>query len=144
LIVYLDTSALIPTIVDEPSSEACRRIWDDADLVVTSRLTYVEAAAALAQARRLGRLDLAGHHAALGLLNTFWSDMLVIDVDQALVTEAAAAADRWSLRGYDAVHCASARLVDGADVVGAAGDQALLTVWRAAGISTFDTNAQPL
>ena len=107
-------------------------------------MTYVEAAAALAQSRRLGRLDIAGHRVAVELLETLWAQMVVIDVDQALVTEAAAAAELWSLRGYDAVHCASARLVDGADVVGAAGDQALLTAWRAAGITTFDTNAQAL
>jgi predicted nucleic acid-binding protein len=142
LIVYLNTSALIPLIVDEPSSAACRRIWDDADRVVTSRLTYVEAAAALAQALRLGRLDQAQHRTGFELLNTLWSQLTVIDVDQALVSQAAADAELWGLRGYDAVHCASARLVDDTGVVGAAGDQALLTAWRTAGITTFDTNAQ--
>jgi predicted nucleic acid-binding protein len=140
LIVYLDTSALIPIIVDEPSSAACRRIWNDADTIVTSRLTYVETAAALAQSKRLGRLDSAGHRVGLELLDKVWREMAVIDVDQALVLEAAADAERWSLRGYDAVHCASARLVLDVDVVGAAGDQALLTAWRAAGLTTFDTN----
>jgi predicted nucleic acid-binding protein len=100
----------------------------------------VETAAALAQSKRLGRLDPAGHRVGLELLDKVWREMAVIDVDQALVSEAASDAERWSLRGYDAVHCASARLVEDVDVVGAAGDQALLTAWRAAGLTTFDTN----
>lgn len=55
MIGYLDTSAFVPLLIDEPTSAACRRFWDDADEVVSSRPRYVETAAALAQARRLGR-----------------------------------------------------------------------------------------
>ena len=54
MIGYLDTSAFIPLLIDEPTSEACRRFWDDADVIVSSRLLYVETAAALAQAGRMG------------------------------------------------------------------------------------------
>jgi predicted nucleic acid-binding protein len=53
VIGYLDTSALVPLLIAEPTSAACRRFWDDADTVVFSRLLYVETAAALAQARRM-------------------------------------------------------------------------------------------
>jgi uncharacterized protein with PIN domain len=56
VIGYVDTSAFVPLLINEPTSEACRRFWDDADVVVSSRLLYVETAAALAQARRMGRL----------------------------------------------------------------------------------------
>jgi uncharacterized protein len=57
VIGYLDTSAFVPLLVAEPGSPACRRFWDDADTVVSCRLLYVEAAAALAQAQRMARLD---------------------------------------------------------------------------------------
>lgn len=57
MIGYLDTSAIVALLVAEPGSAACRRFWDDADAVVTCRIAYVEAAAALAQAERTGRLD---------------------------------------------------------------------------------------
>jgi uncharacterized protein len=68
VIGYLDTSAVVPLIVKETSSGACRRFWDDADDLVTSRLTYVEAAAALAQAQRLGRLAPRAHRRGVSLL----------------------------------------------------------------------------
>ncbi|MGH8828501.1 MAG: hypothetical protein ACRDVZ_13095, partial [Jiangellaceae bacterium] len=35
VIGYLDTSAFVPLLVAEPSSESCRRFWHDADAVVT-------------------------------------------------------------------------------------------------------------
>lgn len=63
MIGYLDTSAFVPLIVAESSSAACQRFWDDADAISCSRLLYVEAAAALAQARRLDRLSSPQHRA---------------------------------------------------------------------------------
>lgn len=50
MIGYLDASAFVPLLIAEPGSAACRRFWNDADSVVSSRLLYVETAAALAQA----------------------------------------------------------------------------------------------
>ena len=73
MIAYFDTSALVPLLVDEPSSSACRRLWDDADDVVSTRLAYVEAAAALCRARRLGRLTSRRQRAALRSLEELWS-----------------------------------------------------------------------
>ena len=31
MIGYLDTSAFVPLLIDEPSTKACMRFWDDAD-----------------------------------------------------------------------------------------------------------------
>jgi len=56
VIVYLDTSALFPLLVAEPSSTRYSRLWNDATRVVSTRLLYPEACAALARAERMGRL----------------------------------------------------------------------------------------
>jgi len=48
LILYVDTSALVPLLISEAGSQVCGGLWDRADRVITARLTYVEAAAALA------------------------------------------------------------------------------------------------
>jgi predicted nucleic acid-binding protein len=72
MIAYFDTSAFVPLLVAEPSSVLCRRLWADADAVVTSRLLYVETAAALARGRRMARITSEQHGAALGLLNQLW------------------------------------------------------------------------
>jgi predicted nucleic acid-binding protein len=56
LIIYLDTSAVVPLLIREPSSASCRLVWNACDDAFTSRLTLVETAAALAQAFRNGRM----------------------------------------------------------------------------------------
>ncbi len=140
MIAYLDTSALVPILIDEPSSQACRRLWDDADDVVAVRLGYVEASAALAAARRLGRLAPRQQRSALRGLDGLWAQMNIVEVDQPLVARAAQLTDSLSLRGYDAVHAAAAESVAGDALVGGAGDKRLLGAWRDLGLNTYDIN----
>ena len=139
MIGYLDTSAFVPLLLDEPTSAACRRFWDDTDVVVSSRLLYVETAAALTQARRIGRLTEGKRRQGRRRLDQLWSQMDVAEVDEHVVTRAADLARRLSLRGYDAVHCASAEQLDDDDVVAASGDQRLLDAWLKLGMATYDT-----
>jgi uncharacterized protein len=140
VIGYLDTSAFVPLLIDEATSEACQRFWDDADVIVSSRLLYVETAAALAQAGRMGRLTEGEHLQVRPRLDQMWSEMDIIEVDEQVVTRAADLAHRLALRGYDAVHAASAEQLDDDDVVAASGDQQLLTAWMELGMATYDTN----
>ena len=140
MIGYLDTSAFVPLLIDEPTSAACRRFWDDADVIVSSRPLYVETAAALAQAGRMGRLTRGKHLRARRRLDQMWSEMDLIEVDEQVMVRAADLAYRLSLRGYDAVHCASAEQLDDDDVVAASGDQRLLTAWLELSMATYDTN----
>lgn len=140
MIGYLDTAALVPLIIEEPSTPACRRFWDDADAVVSCRLLYVEVAAALAQASRMERISQAEHARGLGLLDGLWAEIDVVEIDQALVEAASDVAHRMALRGYDAVHCASAQLLIAPDLVAASGDLKLLVAWRALGVATYDVN----
>jgi hypothetical protein len=140
LIGYVDTSAFVPLLVAEPSTPSCRRFWDDCDAVVSTPLLYVETAAALAQAHRMKRLTTRSHRASLRLLDELWAELAVVEVDEQIVTRAAALADELGLRGYDAVHCASAEILADADLVAAAGDQRLLSSWSALGLSVYDTS----
>ena len=140
MIAYLDTSALVPLLIDEPASPICERLWDDADDVVSVRIAYVEAAAAIAQARRLGRLTRLQQRDALTLLHDMWQQLQLVDIDDPLVHRAGALADLHSLRGYDATHCAGAESINDAEVVAASGDTQLLVAWRALGINTLDVN----
>jgi predicted nucleic acid-binding protein len=143
VIGYLDTSVFVPLVVAEPTSESCRRFWDDADSVVSSRLLYAEAAAALAQAQRMGRLTEEGLDASLRLLDELWREIDVVEVDQIVVERAAILARRFQLRGYDAVHCASAEQINDDDVVAGARDGKLIRAWQGLGLATFDSNARP-
>lgn len=103
MIGYLDTSAFVPLLAAEPGSAFCRRFWDDCDDVVTNRLLYVEAAAALACGERTGRLTGRAHRAAAALLDRLWGELAVLEANDAVVNRAAMLAHRFALRGYDAV-----------------------------------------
>jgi len=141
LILYVDTSALLPLLISEPTSHVCGELWDKADRVTTARLTYVETAAALAMAERLGRMTTKQLAAGRKALDQLWIAVDVIELDPHLMVSAADLAAAQGLRGYDAVHCAAAAQLDGDDVVAASGDKQLLAAWIDEGISAIDTNA---
>jgi uncharacterized protein len=140
VICYFDTSAVVPLLVAEPGSAFCRQLWEEADDVVTTRVLYAEAAAALAQALRLGQLSRAGHQSALRILEGLWAEFDVVEVDDDLVHRAARLALTCALRGYDAVHCAAAEQLDDNDLVVASGDRKVLDACASLGLATADTN----
>jgi predicted nucleic acid-binding protein len=135
VIVYFDTSAFVPLLVAEPSSESCGRLWNEADDVVTTRLLYVESAAALAQALRMGRLTAREHRSTLRILDRLWPEFAVAELEKTVVDRAAELAHDHGLRAYDAVHCASAEQLDDGDLVVASGDQKLLQACASLGLA---------
>lgn len=70
-----------------------------------------------------------------------WEQIDVVEVDDVLIRHAAGLAVRFGLRGYDAVHCASAEQLTDRDLVAAAGDGELLDAWNGLGVATFDPTA---
>lgn len=141
MILYVDTSALVPLLVEEPTSAQCGELWDAADRVASTRLAYVEAVAALGQAARMGRLTVGEVHDARAVLDELWSAVDVIEVDQTLMSSAADLAIAHGLRGYDATHCAAAIAVSDAELVAASGDTRLLAAWAAEGVASCRISA---
>ena len=140
MIVYFDTSAFVPLLVTESGTSSARELWDSADEVVTTRLLYVEAAAALARARRMDRITDRNHRAALHSLDDLWRDFRVTEIDETVIRRAVELADRHALRGYDAVHCASAERIADADLVVASGDKDLLAACTELALATALTD----
>lgn len=140
MIGYLDTSVVVPLLVPEPTTVACQQFWETADDVVSSQLMYVEAAAALAMATRMGRIEESDLPSRIVELDRLWAELRVIDVDEPLVVAAAGLAIRYGLRGYDAIHCATAAALAEPDFVIASGDRQRLKACVQLGISTCDTN----
>ena len=114
MITYVDTSTLIKLIVDEEGSDRAELIWQSADSVASVSLVVVEARAALAAAVRGDRLSSEQLHDARTELAAFVDDLHLVDVTENLIESAARLAETESLRGDDAVHLASALLVDAA------------------------------
>jgi predicted nucleic acid-binding protein len=126
VIAYFDTSAVVPLLIAEPGSAMAGTLWDSADRVVTIRLLYPEARAALAQAERLERVSTRDLRSAVSALDTRFEEMDVVELDHGIAHLGGEKAEEHGLRGYDAVHLAAALRVHDPDVVLVAGDRPLL------------------
>jgi uncharacterized protein len=109
--LYLDTSALLKLYIDEEGSDLIRARRAEADMVGTSLITLVETRAALARRRRAGHASLAHQRRVLAELSGDWDRYVKLEVSDSLVRRAAELAEIHYLRGYDAVHLASALLL---------------------------------
>jgi predicted nucleic acid-binding protein len=100
-------------------------VWDRADVVATSRLIYPEARAAVAAAQRVGRIDAPTLRAAVAAIDELSSELRVIGIDDALARAAGDLAEEHGLRGYDAVHLASAIAIGDPELLMATWDRDL-------------------
>jgi uncharacterized protein len=135
VIAYFDTSAVVPLLIAEPGSARAASLWDGADRVVSVRLIYPETRAALAQAKRLGRLTARQLRDAVTGFDSLFEEIDLVEVDDALARHAGELAEVRQLRGYDAVHLAAADRIRDPNVVVIAGDGALLDAATAEGMT---------
>lgn len=108
MILYLDASALVKRYVTEVGSHDVAQAIERAELTGTSIITRAEAVAAFAKAIRVGALEAVEGEAALQLFRAEWTDVVRIQATELVIGRAALLAWEHGLRGYDAVHLASA------------------------------------
>lgn len=140
MIAYFDTSAIIPLLVEEAGSAIAEQLWDQADRVVSVRLVYAEARAALAQAERLGRLTRRQLPRLIDQLDDLYGQLDRIEVDDALVRRAGQLAQDHALRGYDAVHLAGLERIGDDQTVLVVGADDLRTAAATLGVATASTS----
>lgn len=138
MIAYFDTSAVVPLLIAEPGSARAATLWDGADRVVSVRLIYPEARAALAQAERLRRITARQLRDAVTAFDALLDEIDLVEVDDALARRAGELAEVRQLRGYDAVHLAAADRVRDPNVVVIAGDGTLLGAAVAEGMAVAE------
>jgi len=98
-------------VIVEDGSELAVELWDHGCPAVSSVLSYPEGRAALAAARRGGRLTANAFGRALEQFESLHGELSLIGVDVQLARHAGQLAQEFALRGYDAVHLASALAV---------------------------------
>jgi predicted nucleic acid-binding protein len=108
VIAYFDTSAFVKILVEEPGSDRALGVWATAGTVVASALLYPETRAAIARGRRGDRLTRRAAKAAVSLLHDLVGHVALVAPTEELLWRAGDIAERHGLRGYDAVHLASA------------------------------------
>ena len=117
---YFDSSGLVKLYVEEVGSEWVEEtVWarDQAQAllhrVVSSKLIFPEAAAAIAKAARMGVLSSRDQRLLLAkFVSDHRSRFSKVDVTDAILARAVQLTQRHKLRGYDAVHLATALLVN--------------------------------
>lgn len=108
---YLDASAIVKILLREADAGSARELWRSASRRSTSVVTFVEARAAIAAARRDGRLS-----GALALdrrteLDWRWEELEPVGLDDEVLGLAGSIADDEGLRALDAIHLATALYV---------------------------------
>jgi uncharacterized protein len=104
-------------IVVEDGSDLASELWDGAYPAASSILSYPEGRAALAAAQRQGRLGEVEHAKALVVFEELQEDLITVGVDSSLARRAGEHAEDLGLRGYDAVHLATALELGDEEVV---------------------------
>lgn len=141
MIAYLDTSAVVPLAIDEPTTDACLRVWNDAAVGLSARVLYAESCAALGRAHRMQRFDEIGFGSALDRLGSVMSLIDHVEIDAGLVAAAGSLAIDHGLRGCDAVHLAAALSIADEETVFVTADQQLARVASEVGLAVVSTAA---
>ena len=108
MILYLDTSSLVKLYVEEAFSAAVEDLVGSAEIAGTSLIAYTEARAAFARRLRENVFSSKDYSRLCSQFELDWENFLAIHVTREIVRMAGDLAEKHSLRGYDAVHLASA------------------------------------
>ncbi len=105
---FWDTSALVPLVIEEPRSRACRRLLRVRSPVVVWALTQAEMVAAVERQARSGHVDPEGRAEARGRIDRLAKRWSEVDALLAVREQAVTLLERHDLRAADALQIAAA------------------------------------
>lgn len=108
MILYLDTSSLVKLFVEESGSDEVGSLVNSAEAAGTSIIAYAECWAAFARKFREDSIPQREYKRLVFLFNKKWEDFFHIHTSSILIKLAGSLAEKHALRGFDAVHLASA------------------------------------
>ena len=111
MILYCDTSALVKRYVVENSSDKVDALWEDALEIATSVVTFAET---LATFSRKFREDVLAEVEYMEIIKVFKEDyarLILVPVSLELNKIIEDLLIKYSLRGFDSIHLASALLI---------------------------------
>jgi len=111
MILYCDTSALVKFYYAENHSEAMLARRREADAIAISVVGFAEFLSAANRKRREGNLTEETHQRAVELFDNDWPSLIRVDVTPELNPITARLLSAHPLRGFDAIHLASALLL---------------------------------
>lgn len=108
MIIYLDTSALLKQYIQEAGSEDVEKLLASSEGTGTNQLTYVEMASAISRAVRMELISADEAQLTWEDFLVDWELLVRLDTSGQITKRAATLAWEHGLRGYDAMHLASA------------------------------------
>ena len=108
MILYLDTSSLVKLYVEETASADVAGLVGAAEETGTSLIAYAEARAAFARRFRENAFSSKDYTRLRSQFESDWKNFLSIHVTREIVRIAGNLAEKHGLRGFDAIHLASA------------------------------------
>ena len=109
--LYLDTSALIKRYVDEDGSGRVNELWDGATGIATSVVAFAEMIAALNRKLREGVLSSREYSRTAASFKSDYRSIILVPVSAGLNERIETLARKHALRGFDAIHLASALVI---------------------------------
>ncbi len=143
MILYVDTSSLVKRYVSEAGSEIVNQVISAAEITGMSIIGQVETAAAFSKTVRVGTLEEKDATAVWQLFKRDWREIFQIQVTKAVLARADMLVWEHGLRGYDAVHLASAIIWQerlGQQVTMAVFDKKLWAAAQQSGLLLFPSN----
>lgn len=141
---YLDTSALIKRFVVEKGSPHVESLVSQGGRVATAKIAYAEVHAALARKHREGHLPGRQYALACRQFESDWQAYVRLDLQDEILILARDLIHRHPLRGFDAIHLASALSLQsglGEEITFAAADERLLRAARAERLQPLNVEA---
>jgi predicted nucleic acid-binding protein len=108
VILHLDTTALIKLHVQEAGSKETRKTRGEGRCARASIVAYTETQSAFARLLREGISTPKRHEARSQQFNTDWESWLRVELGHSIARTAGELAEVYALRGFDAIHLASA------------------------------------
>ena len=108
MILYLDTSALVKRYIAEKGSDQVYAWINNADMIATSIISRTEAVAAFSRAFRMKILSEEDTQKAITAFRSEWESFPRLPLTEMTVARGDNLAWELGLRGYDAIHLASA------------------------------------
>ena len=110
MILYCDTSALIKRYVEEEGTEFVDYLWDTASAIVTSIVAFAETISVFSRKFREGLLTHKEYAKTVKNFKVDYEELVLVSITKDLNTLIENLLARYPLRGFDAIHLASATI----------------------------------
>lgn len=144
MILYLDTSALIKKYFKEEGSEDVISLWKQTEAIITSTVAYAETLAAVYRKKReVATINERIFESVRVLFLKDWNSFIHVDVNHNLNKRIEEVLSAYPLRGFDAIHLASALIVSERipeNFIFVCYDKRLLSAAKSEGLEAFPGN----